>query len=234
MHYDWTTSTIDCSCFCELLGDETLQGADKRVKFSTNKQENREEKKTQPVQKVKKEKKNEMKWDETSCITSPPCIHHTNTQPTIPYRGKRRKMAQACRNDNDKGEHFTCSNTTHTEHTPLPHSQHTAHKAVRQIEKWFISHKHSHPAPYAKWSEQICLSIALLRHRRAHLPTIQHELSLHSQTLHCPAIASSPHRTWLSLNMLGFRFIILLLCRTGLRSLLSLFKHSFSKNKLHS
>lgn len=168
-----------------------------------------------------------MRWNFLHHLSSMHTSHKHTTNYTL--QRERRKMAQACRNDNDKGEHFTCSNTTHTEHTPLPHSQHTAHKAVRQIEKWFISHKHSHPAPYAKWSEQICLSIALLRHRRAHLPTIQHELSLHSQTLHCPAIASLPHRTWLSLNMLGFRLIILLLCRTGLRSLLSLFKILFRK-----
>lgn len=134
-------------------------------------------------------KKIKVRWNNVLHQLSSMHTPHKNTQ-TIPYRGKRRKMAQACRNDSDKRQHFTCSYTTHAEHTPSPHCQCMRHRAVRQIEKWFISHKCSHPAPYAEWSVQICLSIALLlQHRNAPSSPTQH---LHSQTPQPPTIQSLP------------------------------------------
>lgn len=189
--------------FWEVISGETLQGTEgRRKKSSTNKQESKR-KKTQPAYGEYMLDKRGKNLSEMEQLPASPLLHvdTTQTHTTIPYRGKRRKMASACRNDNDKGQHFTCSYTTHTEHTPSPHSEYTHHKAVCQIENWFISHKCSHAALYAKWSVQICLSTALLQHRKAHSSPTQHEhkLSLHSQALqHRPAITPLPlpYRIW--------------------------------------
>lgn len=222
--YDWNTE------YCWLVFEPVLVFC-----FSVEKHSKAQTKicvwNTPPTNKKQKERKHnllkgrmcwtkekiEVRWNNFLHHLSSTHTPHKHTQ-AIPCRSKRRKMAQASRNDNDKGQHFTCSYTTHTEHTPSPHSQYMQHKAVHQIEKWFISHKRPYPAPYAKWSVQICLSIALSQLRKAHSSLTQHELSLHSQTLQHPATAALPHDQ-ISLNMQEFSFSLLMQSSKGLRSL---------------